>query len=200
MLISLWCGVCVRVVSTFIAHIWKLSGLWIQQLQSAEFWTWIIYGRGTVYWEQVICFIAYISNSFIYFPRSFWAPKSLQPKKKGSVRGLFYVFLKTGVLTPMTAFQLLSHPRRSLYRVDSECRCFWLHSPQPVNKLRAFTDLWEPALQWHPCWPWCQGTRILVTALSVANHVSWGKSFSVCFGFLSEYLTLPALWGCCKMN
>ena len=69
-LISLWCGVCVCVFSTFIAHIWKLSGLWIQQLPSAEFWTWIMYGCGTVYWEQVICFIAYISNPFIYFPRS----------------------------------------------------------------------------------------------------------------------------------
>lgn len=60
--------------------------------------------------------------------------------------------------------------------------------------------LWEPPLWWHPHWPWCQGTHILVTALSVANHMSRGKSFSVCFGFLSEYLTLPALRGCCKMN
>lgn len=41
-------------------------------------------------------------------------------------RVVLYVFLKTGVLTPATILQRLSHPGHSLYRINSnsEWTCF----------------------------------------------------------------------------
>lgn len=126
----------------------------------------------------------------------------MRMKWKGAQKGFkgrsgFICVLKRD-LTPAT-LQLLSHPRQSMH--GSHERKAWkplgmvadLSCIAPswwISRELSQMILWKAPVRWHQPWPQCQGTHILVMPLSVANHMSPGKSFSVCFGFLSEYLTL----------